>query len=76
VSLARSSKSVKAARRPSANVVHLHRWPLNTPYPKVVADVAAMAAAPGVTGIADAGVADRVEQSFQPPVLQASCCNL
>jgi hypothetical protein len=31
------------------DVVHLHRWPLNTPYPKVVADVAAMAGAPGVT---------------------------
>jgi hypothetical protein len=31
------------------DVVHLHRWPLNTPYPKVVADVAAMTTAPGVT---------------------------
>jgi hypothetical protein len=29
--------------------VHLHRWPLNTPYPKVVSDVAGMVSAPGVT---------------------------
>jgi hypothetical protein len=36
------------------DVVHLHRWPLNTPYPKVVADVAAMTTAPGVK---DASVA-------------------
>lgn len=32
-------------------VVHLHRWQLNTSYPQVVSDVAAMVLAPGVQNV-------------------------
>jgi hypothetical protein len=57
-------------------VVHLHRWPLNTPYPKVVADVAAMAAAPGVTdaciAIDGTGVGRPIVDLFIQAKLKAS----